>query len=123
MPRDGLHAILRQRRRRRTTSPRPDLALRRVVRVWLDETGVASTLRARTFAVLRSAGSSGLTCNEIAERLGVHPSDLTQRLADLEREGRAYRGVPRRSSVTGLPNVVWHARPPRVRQSLLVGWS
>lgn len=68
---------------------------------------VAPGLCERVLRALTALGSAG--AEQIGARCGMDPYAVRKRLADLEREGRAYPTDAKRTTSTGRAERVWRA--------------
>lgn len=60
-------------------------------------------------SAIREAGPSGLTADELAERLGSDRWSIQPRTSELKRKGLIRDSGQRRSNVTGKQAIVWTA--------------
>jgi len=66
-------------------------------------------LQKAVLAVIRGAGSRGITCDEIAQVLGWERFRVRPRTSELRRDGRIVDSGARRESLSGIASIVWVA--------------
>lgn len=71
----------------------------------------AKTLRDLVLATIRSAGDTGLTADEAAERLRQSPFTIRPRVCELAKAGAVRDGGRRRLNRSKRPAIVWVAAP------------
>lgn len=114
---------LRLDRRARARRARQEARLvKREAFLYVRTTGKLDRLADRIWIHV-SQHPDGMVPRDIAEDLGVHPNEITQPLADLERDGRLWRRGKRPARASNVRGFVYYAVEPTTRAVTLEGFA